>query len=141
MTRDEGRGRVVLITGGASGIGLATAEVLVARGWRVVIGDRDVARCDAAAAAIGASSVPFDVVDETATKAAIDDIEARLGPVEALMANAGLIQGGGRPEDLPLAEFDRIIEQGHDERRLRDGGEERIRLYRRKRRAARRTKG
>ena len=109
MTRDEGRGRVALITGGASGIGLATAGVLVARGWRVVIGDRDAARCDAAAATIGASSVPFDVVDETATKAAIDDIEARLGPVEALMANAGLIQGGGRPEDLGLAEFDRII--------------------------------
>ena len=109
MERDEGRGRVALVTGGASGIGLATAGVLAARGWRVVIGDRDAARCDAAAAGIGVVSVPFDVVDEAATLAAIEGIEARLGPVEALMANAGLIQGGGRPEDLGLAEFDRII--------------------------------
>ncbi len=38
MQRDEGRGRVALVTGGASGIGLASATVLAERGWRVVIG-------------------------------------------------------------------------------------------------------
>lgn len=109
MERDEGRGRVVLVTGGASGIGLATAEVLAGRGWRVVIADRDAARGAAEAARIGAEAEPFDVVDEAATRAALDAIEARLGPVEALFANAGLIQPGGRPEDQALAEFDRII--------------------------------
>jgi NAD(P)-dependent dehydrogenase (short-subunit alcohol dehydrogenase family) len=105
MKRDDGRGRVALVTGGASGIGLATAGVLIERGWRVVISDanRD------AAARIGAEPVPFDVTDEHATGAAVADIEARLGPVEALFANAGVIQSGGRAENLPLAEFDRVI--------------------------------
>ncbi len=109
MKRDEGRGRVVVVTGGASGIGLATAGVLVDRGWRVVIADIHEAANRDAAATLGAEAVAFDVSDEAATEAAIGDIEARLGPVEALFANAGVIQGGGRPEDLALAEFDRVM--------------------------------
>lgn len=102
-----GRNRIALVTGGASGIGLATATVLQARGWRTVIADRTGA--DATAKAIGADSVTFDVTDEAATEAAFDDVETRLGPIEAVMANAGLIQPGGRPEDRPLHEFDAII--------------------------------
>ena len=109
MERNEGNGRVALVTGGASGIGLATAGVLANRGWRVVISDLNAARCREMAGPIGAEAVPFDVADETATEAAFEDVEARFGPVEALMANAGLIQPGGRPEDLPLLDFDRII--------------------------------
>jgi NAD(P)-dependent dehydrogenase (short-subunit alcohol dehydrogenase family) len=109
MARDEGRGRVALVTGGASGIGLATAKILAERGWRVVISDIDAAKCEDAAGTIGAGSVPFDVVDEDATEAAMEEIESRHGPVEALVANAGLIQPGSTPETLPLSEFDRVI--------------------------------
>ncbi len=109
MERDEGRGRVVLVTGGASGIGLATAGVLAARGWRVVIGDLDPVRCGLAAGPIGAHVAAFDVSDDAATEQAFAAIEREHGPVEALVANAGLIQPGGRAEDLLLAEFDRII--------------------------------
>lgn len=109
MERDEGRGRVALVTGGASGIGLATAGVLAERGWRVVIGDLDAARSAEAAGPIGAASMALDVSDEAATEAAFNAIEREHGPVEAVVANAGLIQPGGRPEDLPIADFDRII--------------------------------
>lgn len=109
MDRDEGRGRVVLVTGGASGIGLATARILQGRGWRVAVADIDAAGCRAVAAAHGFDAEPFDVTDEAATEAAFDAVEARLGPVEALFANAGLIQPGGRPEDLPLRQFDDIV--------------------------------
>ena len=109
MERDEGRGRIALVTGGASGIGLATAEILMARNWRVVIADRDAPRAEAEAVRLGADLAPFDVVDEAATRAALDEVEASIGPVEALFANAGVIQPGGRPEEQALTEFDRIV--------------------------------
>jgi NAD(P)-dependent dehydrogenase (short-subunit alcohol dehydrogenase family) len=107
--RDEGRGRIAVVTGGASGIGLATATVLAGRGWRVVISDLDQGRCEEAAGPIGAEAAAFDVTDEHATEAAIADIETRFGPVEALMANAGVIQPPLPPETLSFADFDRII--------------------------------
>ena len=109
MERNEGRGRVAVVTGGASGIGLATARILVERAWRVVISDINVKGNHEAASSIGAEAAPFDVVDDAATREAFAGIEARLGPIEALFANAGLIQAGSRPEDLPFAEFDRVI--------------------------------
>lgn len=109
MQRNEGRGRVAVVTGGASGIGLATARILVERGWRVVVSDVDEEGNAEAAAAIGAEAVPFDVASEGETEEAFARIEERLGPIEALFANAGVIQSGSRPEELPLAEFDRVI--------------------------------
>lgn len=109
MERNEGRGRIAVVTGGASGIGLATARILVDRGWRVVVSDVNVQGGKEAADSMGAQAEPFDVADEHATKAAFAAIEARLGPIEALFANAGVIQQGSRPEELPLAEFDRVM--------------------------------
>jgi NAD(P)-dependent dehydrogenase (short-subunit alcohol dehydrogenase family) len=103
MERNEGQGRVAVVTGGASGIGLATAGVLVGRGWRVVISDINVEASHEAAKSIGAEVAPFDVADDAATRKAFAGIEERVGPIQALFANAGLIQAGGRPEDLPFA--------------------------------------
>lgn len=109
IERNEGRGRVAVVTGGAGGIGLATARVLVDRGWRVVISDIDADASHEAARSIGADAAPFDVTDEAATRAAFAGVEQLVGPIDALFANAGLIQSGGRPEDAAFAEFDRVI--------------------------------
>lgn len=109
MERDEGRGRVALVTGGASGIGFATAGVLAARNWRVVISDLDADRTARAAADLGVGHTAFDVADEHATQAALARIEAEHGPVEALFANAGVIQPGGTPETLPMEDFDCVV--------------------------------
>jgi 3-oxoacyl-[acyl-carrier protein] reductase len=79
--------RVVLITGGASGIGAATARAFVKNGDRVAIASR---RANAASAELdGVLVVPCDVTDTEAVDAAFATIEAELGPVEVLVSNAG----------------------------------------------------
>lgn len=109
MEPDEGRGRVAVVTGGASGIGFATGKVLIERGWRVVLSDVNSDACKAAAMSIGSHAMPFDVTDEVATRDAFTRIEEVVGPIDALFANAGVIQAGTRPEDSPFTEFDNVI--------------------------------
>jgi len=86
-------GRVVLITGGARGIGRSTAATLVAAGARVVIGDLDLALTERAAKELGGGTVArqLDVTDHAAFTAVIDDVEATVGPLDALVNNAGVM--------------------------------------------------
>jgi NAD(P)-dependent dehydrogenase (short-subunit alcohol dehydrogenase family) len=75
-------GRVVLVTGGNRGIGRATAEAFAANGDRVAVTYRD-------KPVDGFFSVRCDVTSGEEVDAAFDEIEAELGPVEVLVANAG----------------------------------------------------
>jgi len=88
--------RVVAITGGARGIGHATAALLAARGARVAIGDLDGALAEQAAAEIGhgAIGLGLDVRDPAGFAAFLTSAEERFGPVDVLVNNAGILHVG-----------------------------------------------
>ncbi|EWC64379.1 Acetoacetyl-CoA reductase [Actinokineospora spheciospongiae] len=77
-------GRSVLVTGGNRGIGLAIARAFAAQGDRVAITHRG------SGAPEGLFGVKCDVTDSTAVDAAFTEVEAEHGPVEVLVANAGI---------------------------------------------------
>lgn len=77
---------LAFITGGNRGIGAATAQVLAAAGHRVVIGSRSGER----SATLGVSNVQIDVSDPESIERAITEVEVNYGPIEILVANAGI---------------------------------------------------
>ncbi|GAA5052836.1 SDR family oxidoreductase [Nocardia callitridis] len=85
-------GKKVVITGGSSGFGLTTAQLLVDEGARVLITGRDKERLDAAAAQLGdrAIAVRSDAASVSAIDALADQVESEFGTVDALFANAGV---------------------------------------------------
>ena len=84
------RDRVAIITGGASGIGLATAHRFAAEGARVVIADLDAATGQRAADEVGGVFRTVDVADEASVNALFDGIAAELGAVDIAFNNAGI---------------------------------------------------
>jgi NAD(P)-dependent dehydrogenase (short-subunit alcohol dehydrogenase family) len=86
-------GKVVAITGGARGIGKATATALVRKGCRVAIGDLDLELAEKTAAGLGGGTValPLDVTDRASFAAFLDAAERELGPVDVLVNNAGIM--------------------------------------------------
>jgi NAD(P)-dependent dehydrogenase (short-subunit alcohol dehydrogenase family) len=89
-------GQVVAITGGARGIGRATAAALLAHGARVAIGDIDASLAQTTAAELGrgAIALPLDVTDGSGFKSFLDQVEDRLGPLDVLINNAGIMPLG-----------------------------------------------
>ncbi len=83
-------GRVAVITGGASGIGLATARRFAAEGARVVIGDVNPGTGEAAAAEVGGLFVRVDVTDEAEVNALFDTAASTHGSVDIAFNNAGI---------------------------------------------------
>jgi NAD(P)-dependent dehydrogenase (short-subunit alcohol dehydrogenase family) len=106
-------GEVALITGGAGGIGAATAALFAAAGAHVVVADRDAAAAEARAAAIrdaggGASALAFDVANEDAARAGFARIRDAQGRLDILVNNAGIALR--RPTtELSLADWDKVV--------------------------------
>ncbi|MDE0832873.1 MAG: beta-ketoacyl-ACP reductase [Acidimicrobiales bacterium] len=84
--------RVVLVTGGNRGIGLACALAFAADGHRVAVTCRGEAPAELVDA--GILAVPCDVTDSATVDTAFATIEEKLGPVEILVANAGITRDG-----------------------------------------------
>jgi NAD(P)-dependent dehydrogenase (short-subunit alcohol dehydrogenase family) len=89
-------GKVVAITGGARGIGRATAAALVTQGARVAIGDIEADLAEKTAQELGGGTLglPLDVTDRASFDRFLTDVEQRLGPLDVLINNAGIMPIG-----------------------------------------------
>jgi NAD(P)-dependent dehydrogenase (short-subunit alcohol dehydrogenase family) len=101
-----------LVTGGASGLGAATAERLAGGGARVVIADLPSSNGKSVAERIGARFVPTDVTDERQVQAAVDAASEQ-GPLRIDVNCAGIgsaVRTVGRKGPFPLEEFTRVVQ-------------------------------
>ncbi len=105
-------GEAAIVTGGASGLGLATGRALAAAGAKVALLDRNAAVAEAAQG-IGARGIPCDVSDADQATAALAAAQQAHGPARILVNCAGIVDPGrivGRDGPLPLAHFARVIQ-------------------------------
>lgn len=111
MNRLPFAGRIAVVTGGASGIGQACAELLAERGAKLVVLDREADKAAAVVSAIGGHAYAVDVADVAQVEAVAARVEREVGDVELLISAAGIIQGAGvPPEQVPWAQYNRVFE-------------------------------
>ena len=103
--------KVVIVTGGAQGIGLSIAERFQANGATVVVADLDGEQARTAATGLGegAEGVPCNVVEEASVEALVDGVVDRHGRLDVLVNNAGITRDG-MMHRLSLADFRAVIE-------------------------------
>jgi NAD(P)-dependent dehydrogenase (short-subunit alcohol dehydrogenase family) len=115
------RGTRVVVTGAASGLGLAMAEVLAECGASVTLADIDAARLESVTAALAerggnVRSAVVDVSDEGQVSALIEDVLATDGGLDVVFANAGIaatpgfaVEGGQRLESVERSAWDQVL--------------------------------
>jgi NAD(P)-dependent dehydrogenase (short-subunit alcohol dehydrogenase family) len=103
--------KVILIVGGAAGIGGATAALCAARGAQVVIADINETAGRQTAAAISAQFVCVDVTDEASVTQLFGQVEERYGRLDVLIQAAGLLKGAFTPiEEFTLATWKQVMD-------------------------------
>ncbi len=105
-------GAGAIVTGGASGLGAATARMLAESGARVTVLDRDGAGAAATATAIGGLGIACDVADADIVAAALEEARAAHGPCAIAINCAGIAPAKrivGRDGPMPLAEFEQVV--------------------------------
>jgi NAD(P)-dependent dehydrogenase (short-subunit alcohol dehydrogenase family) len=104
--------KVFIVTGGASGLGAATAEALVAAGAKVMLVDMNAEAVAAQAQRLGAQSVVADISDEAAAEAAVQATVKAFGSLNGLVNCAGIVRGEkilGKNGPHALASFSQVI--------------------------------
>ena len=102
--------KIALVTGGAQGIGYACAEALADDGYRLILADIQAEEVEKAARKLGGGAAAYtcDMAESDAVLAMFDWIEAEIGPVSALVNNAG-IAAPGDFLTYDLADFDKVL--------------------------------
>ena len=108
-------GKVAVVTGGASGLGKATAEAIIAAGGQAALLDRNAELAEQTAAALGSNAAAFevDVADAASAEAAIGQVMARFGAIHINVNCAGIGAAGrtvGRDGPLVLEAFNFVIQ-------------------------------
>ena len=98
--------KIVVVAGGASGIGEACATFFATRGASVVVADRNVDAAGIVARRLGGNAVTLDVGDENNVEKAATEIEARFGTPDILVNSAGVLQRPLPPGELGMKEWD-----------------------------------
>ena len=106
----ELEGKVAVVTGAASGIGLAGTEAMLAAGARVVLVDRDAAALEALCSVFGDAAIPLviDLLDATACATLAPRVLETAGQIDILHANAGIYVGGDLV-DADTSAIDRML--------------------------------
>ncbi len=109
-------GQVALITGASKGMGQAMATALAEHGSRVVISSRKLDQCEIVAAQINelcgderAIAIACNIGYKEQLQALVDETRERLGPIDTLIANAGINPFYGSMTDIPDSAFDKIL--------------------------------
>jgi NAD(P)-dependent dehydrogenase (short-subunit alcohol dehydrogenase family) len=101
---------VALVTGGGRGIGANIARELAGAGARVAVGARTRSQVEAVAEEIDGLSVELDVADADAVARVVDEVERELGPLDLLVANAGIGGPDGHTWEVEADEWWRVFE-------------------------------
>lgn len=102
------QGKIIVVTGAASGLGAATARECVKRGATVILLDKNISIAEKIAQEIGAQAVECDVASEISVKNSI----SRCKDIHAVINCAGVVHGTrlvGKSGAMPLADFERVI--------------------------------
>lgn len=109
-------GQVALLTGASKGMGYAMAEGLAEHGAKVVVSSRKLDQCEAACAEINnkcgegsAIAIACNIGYKEQLQALVDETHDRLGPIDTLIANAGVNPFYGKMSEIPDDAFDKIM--------------------------------
>lgn len=110
MNQIDLAGRAAVITGGARGIGFATAERFIASGAKTALWDIDGEAAEESASRLGQTAIQVDVTDEASVVSALERSEAAIGPIDILVTSAGITGPNATIADYALEDWRRVLD-------------------------------